>query len=182
MIVTSGPHRHSDPLATAIALIGDDDDPRAVLLEVRQLTQMKFAAIAFVSEDRWIASQVDDGLEFGLAPGDELDVRMTICEQVRARAYEILIDDVSQDPDWSCHPVPRTYGFRSYLSIPILVGNAFFGTLCAIDPDPRMQPLAGIRNKLLVLAGRTGHLLTERMRQDMSAHSTPHFKDSKYRH
>jgi GAF domain-containing protein len=177
MMVTTARHLKSDPLANAIAMIGDDDDLRAVLLEMRQLTGMKFAAIAFVSEERWIASQIDDGLEFGLAPGDELDVQMTICKQVRAGAYEILIDDVARDPDWSSHAVPRKYGFRSYLSIPILVGSAFFGTLCAIDPNPRVQPLADIRDKLLVMAGKTGHLLMERMRQDLSAHSTSHLSN-----
>ena len=63
------------------------------------------------------------------------------------------------------------YGFRSYLSIPILVGSAFFGTLCAIDPDPREQPLAELREKLLELAAKTGRLLMERMRQGIGAHS-----------
>ena len=150
-------------MAAAVALIGDDDDLRALLIEVQQLTGMKFSAVAFVSEDRWIASQVSDGLAFGLTPGDELNVRMTICDQVRTWASEILIDDVAQDPDWSTHPVPRTFGFRSYLSIPIFVGNAFFGTLCAIDPDPREQPLAELRDKLFLLAAEAGRLLMERM-------------------
>ena len=127
--------------------------------------------IELVSEDRWIASLVSDDLKFGLTAGDELDVRTTICDQVRTHSSEILIDDVAKDPDWSSHAVPRMYGFRSYLSIPILVGSAFFGTLCAIDPEPREQPLAELRDKLLLLAAKTGRLLMERMRQGISASS-----------
>lgn len=168
MRVSDANHQALDPLATAVARIGDDDDLRAVLSEVQRLTGMKFSAIAFVSEDRWIASQVNDGLDFGLTPGAELDVRTTICDQVRTWASEILIDDVAQDPDWSEHPVPHMYGFRSYLSIPVLVGNAFFGTLCAIDPTPREQPLAELRDKLLLLAAEAGRLLLERMRSPIS--------------
>ena len=171
MTTRKTPHRNADPLSKAIALIGDDDALRAVLGKVQRLTGMKFAAIAFVSEDRWIASLVTDDLDFGLTAGDELDVRTTICDQVRTCSSEILIDDVARDPAWSSHPVPRMYGFRSYLSIPILVGNAFFGTLCAIDPDPREQPLAELRGKLLTLAAETGRLLIERMRQGIGAHS-----------
>ncbi len=169
MATTKPPQRKRDQLSKAIALIGDDDDLRAVLGKLQRLTQMKFAAIAFVSEDRWVASLVSDGLDFGLAAGDELDVRMTLCDQVRNCSSEILIDDVARDPDWSSHPVPKMYGFRSYLSVPILVGSAFFGTLCAIDPEPRAQPLAELRGKLFELAAETGRLLMERMRQNIAS-------------
>lgn len=170
MTTAKSPHRNADPLSTAIAMVGDDDSLRAVLSKVQRLTGMKFAAIAFVSEDRWIASLVSDDLHFGLTAGDELDVRTTLCDQVRTYSSEILIDDVTKDPAWSGHPVPRMYGFRSYLSIPILVGKAFFGTLCAIDPDPREQPLADLRDTLLELAAETGRLLMERMRLGIGAH------------
>ena len=165
------PPRERDELATAIARIGDDDVLRAVLGKMQRLTGMKFAAIAFVSEERWIASLVSDDLDFGLAAGDELDVRTTICDQVRSCSSEVLIDDVASDPAWSNHPVPQMYGFRSYLSIPILVGSAFFGTLCAIDTDPREQSLAELRGALLELAAETGRLLMERMRRDVGSKS-----------
>ena len=171
MTTRKTPHRNADSLSKAIALIGDDDALRAVLGKVQRLTGMKFAAIAFVSEDRWIASLVTDDLDFGLTAGDELDVRTTICDQVRTCSSEILIDDVARDPAWSGHPVPRLHGFRSYISIPILVGSAFFGTLCAIDPDPREQPLAEHRGELLKLAAETGRLLMERMRHNLGAGS-----------
>ena len=164
MATAHPPPRERDQLSKAIASIGDDDDLRAVLGELQRQTQMKFAAIAFVSEDRWIASLVSDTLDFGLSAGDELDVRATLCAEVRSCSAEILIDDVASDPVWSDHPVPRMYGLRSYLSIPIMIGGAFFGTLCAIDSDPRSQPLAELRGKLLALAAETGRLLMERMR------------------
>ena len=77
-------HGERDELATAIAKVGDDDELRSVLGEVQRLTRMKFAAIAFVSEDRWIASLVSDSVDFGLTAGDELDVRTTICAEVRS--------------------------------------------------------------------------------------------------
>ncbi len=167
MVTASPLSRKGDALSKTVAMIGDDDGLRAVLGEVQRLTRMRFAAIAFVSEDRWIASLVTDDLDFGLTAGDELDVRATLCRQVRSCSSEILIDDVSSDPEWSCHPVPAAYGFQSYLSIPILVGSAFFGTLCAIDPDPREQPLAELRDALMTLAAKAGRLLTDRISQDL---------------
>ena len=118
--------------------LGDNDEVRAILAEVCALTGMGFAAVARVTETRWIACQVDDHIDFGLDPGDELKIKETICDEIRDCGEAIVIDDVNDDIKWSRHPVPVIYGFRSYCSLPIyLADGSFFGTLCAIDPSPR---------------------------------------------
>jgi len=81
------------------------------------------------------------------AAGDELDVRKAICQDVRRGSCEILIDDTESYPLWSDHPSLQRHGFRSYPSVPILVGGSFFGTLCAIDREPRGRPLAEVRDQ-----------------------------------
>lgn len=162
----------TDPLRFAIAEIGDDDKLRAILTDVRAITGMRFAAIAYVSEDRWITSTVQDDLDLGLSPGEELDVSKTLCSEVRRYSCEILIDNVDDDPQWSSHPVPKLYGFRSYLSLPVLVGTSVFGTLCALDREPRLRTLAEIRPRLYELAARSGQLLMERMRHRPDAASS----------
>ncbi len=127
-----------DEIAQDVAALGDDDEVRGILEQVCAITGMGFSAVAFVSDDRWIACQVDDRIDFGLSPGDELEVRKTICDEIRDSGKAVIIDDTDNDPDWWSHPVPILYGFRSYISIPITLGDgAFFGTLCAIDPEPR---------------------------------------------
>ncbi len=98
---------------------------------------MGFAAVARVTEDRWIACSVDDRIGFGLKPGGELKVATTICDEVRAKRSEVVISTVADDPVYCGHPTPAMYGFQSYISIPILLeDDSFFGTLCAIDPRP----------------------------------------------
>jgi len=78
-----------------------------------------------------------DNISFGLAPGDELDVESTLCHEVRQYDREIVIDDVHDDPNYVNHHCPARYGFRSYISVPIRrADGSFFGTLCAIDPEP----------------------------------------------
>lgn len=171
MTTTDPARAMTDPLRFAIAEIGDDEAVRALLTELREITGMRFAALAYVSEDRWITSAVQDDLGFGLIPGDELDVSKTLCSQVRRYSCEILIDNIDNDPQWSSHPVPELYGFRSYLSLPVLVGTSVFGTLCALDREPRLRPLALIRPELYELAARSGHLLIERMRHRLDAAS-----------
>lgn len=138
-----------DDFATEVAAEGDDEEIRSILLEVCNATHMGFAAVARVTEDRWIAAQVLDRIEFGLDPGEELDVKKTICNEIRECGKVIIIDRIAEDPEWRMHPVPMLYGFESYASLPIfLKDGSFYGTLCAIDPEPR--PLSGLETVALL--------------------------------
>ncbi|UXN60690.1 GAF domain-containing sensor histidine kinase [Phyllobacterium zundukense] len=104
-----------------------------ILDVVCRSTGMGFAAVARVTEDRWIACQVLDAIEFGLKPGDELKLKTTICDSREA----VVIDEVANDPVYSNHHMPAIYGFQSYISMPVILPDgSFFGTLCAIGPRP----------------------------------------------
>lgn len=102
-----------------------------------QTTGMGFAAVARVTEDRWLACSVRDEVNFGLEAGGELEVKTTLCNEIRAHHQPIVIDNVSEDPLYMHHHTPRIYGLQSYISIPVFLRNGdFFGTLCAIDSRP----------------------------------------------
>jgi signal transduction histidine kinase len=108
-----------------------------ILDVVCRSTGMGFAAVARVTEERWIACSVQDGIQFGLQPGGELKVETTICHEVRQHREPVVINDVAKDPAYRGHPTPALYGFQSYISMPITMPDGtFFGTLCAIDPKP----------------------------------------------
>jgi signal transduction histidine kinase len=108
-----------------------------ILEVVCTTTGMGFAAVARVTEDRWIACGVRDGIAFGLQPGGELKIETTICHEIRGSREAVVIDNVAEDDDYRCHPTPTMYGFQSYISVPIILADgSFFGTLCAIDPRP----------------------------------------------
>ena len=142
-----------DELATTMAALGNDSDIQVLLARVCDLTGMGFAAVAHVSDSRWIACQVNDRVAFGLKPGDELEIKKTICDEIRESGQAIAIEDTAKDPDWWNHPVPILYGFHSYISLPIMVANQFFGTLCAIDDAPRERSFAVIIDELQAIAG-----------------------------
>jgi signal transduction histidine kinase len=104
---------------------------------VCRTTGMRFAAVARVTEDRWIACSVRDDINFGLKPGGELKVESTICHEIRQNGEAVIIDHVSEDAIYAGHHTPQAYGLQSYISMPIrLTDGSFFGTLCAIDPEP----------------------------------------------
>ncbi|MEO7271183.1 MAG: GAF domain-containing sensor histidine kinase, partial [Vicinamibacterales bacterium] len=127
-------NRRLDPEVEAVARIGVVP---AILDVVCKVTGMGFSAVARVTGDRWIACAVKDSIHFGLQPGGELQLETTICNEVRTQGRLIAIDDVAEDPLYRDHPTPRIYGFQSYISVPIRLENGeFFGTLCAIGPNP----------------------------------------------
>jgi signal transduction histidine kinase len=113
-----------------------DAVPR-ILEVVCHSTGMGFAAVARVTDDRWICCAVRDEIAFGLKPGDELKLETTICNEIRQSHQAVVIEHVAEDKDFSGHHTPAMYGFQSYISMPIILADgSMFGTLCAFDPRP----------------------------------------------
>lgn len=133
----------SRPVAAAKDFARDIEDVAGIaavplILDLAlQMTGMGFAAVARVTDDRWITCQALDHVAFGLKPGDELPIESTICNEIRGHRTPVVIDDVGDDPVYRDHHTPRIYGLKSYISFPILLADGrFFGTLCAIDTRP----------------------------------------------
>jgi signal transduction histidine kinase len=108
-----------------------------ILDVVSRITGMGFVAIARVTSTQWVCCAVRDKINFGLEPGGELQVETTICNEIRGHGKLVVFDDAKEDDVFCNHPTPKMYGFRSYISSPIiLTDGTVWGTLCAIDPDP----------------------------------------------
>ncbi len=108
-----------------------------ILEVICRSTGMGFAAVARVTENRWIACSVRDDIGFGLKPGGELEVQTTICHEIRQSGKGVIFDNADDDPVFAGHHTPAMYGLKSYISLPIMLKDGtFFGTLCAIDPKP----------------------------------------------
>jgi signal transduction histidine kinase len=127
-----------DPFWQDIKRISSISEVPLILEACRAATGMGFTAVARVTEDRWITCSSLDHLNFGLKPGEELEVSSTICHEVRNCRDTIVIPDVDASEAYRNHHTPRRYGFKSYISVPIIrKDGSFWGTLCAIDPEPR---------------------------------------------
>jgi len=131
-----------------------------ILEIICRTTGMGFAAVARVTPERWIACEVRDEIQFGLKVGGELKIDSTICHEIRQSGKEVLIDDVINDEYFCSHHTPLMYGFRSYISVPIwLADNSFFGTLCAIDPNPAILVHTPIRGLFKVYSSLIAFLI-----------------------
>jgi signal transduction histidine kinase len=128
--------RVTDSITSDIAAVSRVDVIPKILEVVCRTTGMGFAAVARVTRDRWVACAVQDNIGFGLTPGAELELKSTICDEIRDSGKLVVFDDASVDPVFRDHHTPRIYGLKSYISVPIRHRGEFFGTLCAIDPNP----------------------------------------------
>jgi signal transduction histidine kinase len=108
------------------------------LLEVLcETTGMRFATVARVSETTWTACVVKDDINFGLKPGQQLNLESTLCIESKRANESIFIEQASTDPRYCKHHTPEIYKIESYVSVPIILANGrYFGNLCAIDPAP----------------------------------------------
>lgn len=146
----------SEPEGAVAAVQGVEVVP-TILDTLCRLTGMGFAAVAHVTEDRWIACAVRDEIAFGLEPGGELKIETTICHEIRQCGEPVVIDDVDADPVYADHHTPALYGLKSYISVPIiLAGDRFFGTLCAIDPKPAHLSRPEVVNTIQMFASLIG--------------------------
>jgi signal transduction histidine kinase len=126
----------SDHAADVAAVQRIEAVPR-ILEVVCRTTGMGFAAVARVTEERWVCCAVKDDIAFGLIPGSELKLETTICDEIRQNRQAVVIDEVAKSKVFAAHHTPLMYGFQSYISMPIVrADGSFFGTLCAIDPRP----------------------------------------------
>ncbi|WP_158801512.1 GAF domain-containing sensor histidine kinase [Acidisoma sp. L85] len=128
----------ADVAKAAIAASARIDALPVILDVICRTTGMGFVAVARVTDDRWIACDLLDRINFGLKPGGELKIETTICSEIRRDAEPVVTDHVDLDPRHGQHHTPRLYGFQSYISMPIVrADGSMFGALCAIDPQPR---------------------------------------------
>lgn len=136
--VSSVPDTSTPPSLTRdIAMIQSIAAIPTIMRVITETTGLRWIGVARVTPEQWTLCSVNDQLNFGLKPGDELDIANTFCDQVRRDNAGIFIDHVKEDAQYCGHPVPRNYGFESYFSIPVYrKDGSFFGTLCGLDPVP----------------------------------------------
>jgi len=160
-----------DPIRNAIAIFDAMPTLPAILKLLRDQTDMRFIGIARVTPERWVTCAVLDDAGLGLKIGDELDVNTTLCRAQLDQPHTIVFDDARAHPVYVNHPAPRLYGFRSHISVPIcLADGSYFGSLCGLDPDPRLiadTRGAGMMENMASLIGRLidealSHVATER--------------------
>lgn len=120
-----------------IAAVGRIGAVPTILKVVSEVTGLRLALIARVTNDDWTACAVLDRMNFGLGVGDQLAVATTLCSEVRESHEPIIVEHASVEPSFCAHATPKMYGFESYIAVPIFRRNGeYFGNVCALDSAP----------------------------------------------
>ena len=85
---------------------------QTILEVICQTTGMGFAAVARVTDTRWMACSVRDEVNFGLKAGEELPLETTLCHEVKNQGAAIVIDHVAKDDQYCGHHTPRITASR----------------------------------------------------------------------
>ncbi|WNG36203.1 GAF domain-containing sensor histidine kinase [Archangium violaceum] len=127
----------SEPLDEEVAAVGRIEAIKTVLRVLLRTTGLRLAVVSHVTAESWTCCAVLDEMNFGLEPGDTLEIATTFCNNVRSSAAPLRITHASADPRFTNHPAPRLYGVESYIAVPVYRRNgSFFGVLCAVDAKP----------------------------------------------
>jgi signal transduction histidine kinase len=121
----------------AVAAIGRIDVVPTLLKVVCEITGMRFAVVARITDKTWIACAVKDDIHFGLEPGAQFPVDAASCLEALTSRHPLVIEHASIDPLY-CRPLaPALHPIESCISAPIILANGrYFGNLSALDPSP----------------------------------------------
>jgi len=85
-----------------------------------EMTGMRVAVVARITDNTWTACAVKDEAHFGLRPGMQFPVDMTLFFDSCASRAPIVIEHASADPRYCDHEAPRRYRIESYISVRII--------------------------------------------------------------
>jgi signal transduction histidine kinase len=113
----------------------------AVMMILRTLcdiTDLRYSVVARLTEESWTACAIYDNMNFGLSPGDGLELRTTYCNTIREQSAPLLVRHASREPEFQNHPALKHYAVESYIGVPLYRENGeYFGVLCALDTEPK---------------------------------------------
>jgi signal transduction histidine kinase len=157
----------SENAACAVAAIARIDAVPSFLKVLCEITGMRVAVVARVTDKTWTACAVKDEAHFGLRPGMEFPIDMTLCFDSCASRTPIVIEHASADPRYCDHEAPRRYRIGSYVSVPIIRANGgYFGSLTALDPNPRKVAAPGILSMFAEFAALIAAQLDNQLLQE----------------
>ena len=109
-----------------IEILANSELVGTILETVMLATGMRFAAVARVTANRWVACRTVDETQFGLKSGDEIEIRSTFCQSVRDTAQKVLFNNSATDEVYANHPIALKFGISSYASLPIYRSDGSF--------------------------------------------------------
>ena len=111
-----------------------DEGINETLALVADLVGISLTMIHRLEGDTLVVSHACDRMGLGITPPVVIRRVDTFCDTVLKTLAPLVVHDADADPRWIALPGKQLVGTRSYISVPILLGDGrVFGTLCAHD-------------------------------------------------
>jgi signal transduction histidine kinase len=124
-------------IAEPVAAVSRIDLVPTLLNVLCEMTGMRVAVVARVTDKTWTACAVKDDIHFGLEPGTQFPVDATLGFEALASRRPLVIEHASADPLYSRPRAPALLPIESFISAPIILADGrHFGNLSALDSNP----------------------------------------------
>jgi signal transduction histidine kinase len=161
----------TDEVSQAVAAIRRIEAVPTLLEVLCEITSMRLAMVAHVRAKVWTVCALQDDLHLGITPGGPLAIRTNLGLESQASRTPIVIEQASTDPRYMNRHKRGLYQVESYVSVPIfLPSGAYFGTLCAFDPEPAKVGQAFVLSTFIRFAALIASQLTQQEREQTALH------------
>jgi two-component system, NarL family, response regulator LiaR len=111
-----------------------DEAINETLALLADLTGISLTMIHRLEDDALVVSHACDRMGLGIQTPVTVRCADTFCDTVLKTLQPLIVPDADADPRWRQLPGKLLIGTRSYVSVPIVLGDGrVFGTLCAHD-------------------------------------------------
>ncbi|GAB4188705.1 MAG: hypothetical protein OHK0022_00730 [Roseiflexaceae bacterium] len=142
--ILSGTPTPSEMLATLAKLAGTrfasiQEALNTYLEVVGRMVGVRSAFVAHLTNEVMEVLGAWDDNGCGIPAGGVEPLEETFCQYVRASATPVMVTQADRDPRVQNVSTRNTFNIGSYLGVPLIVENGeLFGTLCLLDPEPRL--------------------------------------------
>ena len=162
----------TDLMSDDIAFLSHTEAIQHILRVLAYTTGLRISLVARVTEDSWTCCAVLDEANFGLKPGDQLEVNTTFCNVVRTTNAPVLINQAKIHPFFGSHIAVSMYNVENYIAVPLTLRDGrYFGVLCALDVVPFEANLN--ENNVTIF-----NLLSQLVAYEMEAEAERHTKQA----
>jgi len=127
----------TDLISDDIAFLSQTESIQHILRVLSYTTGLRISLVARVTEDSWTCCAVLDEANFGLKPGDQLEVETTFCNVVRTSNAPLLLNQAKLHPVFGDHVAIKLYNVENYIAVPLYLRDGrYFGVVCALDVVP----------------------------------------------
>ncbi len=159
-------------IAEPVAAIGRIDLVPTLLNVLCEMTGMRVAVVARVTDKTWTACAVKDDIQFGLEPGTQFPLDATLGFEALASRRPLVIEHASTDPLYSRSRDPAFLPIESFISAPIILADGrHFGNLSALDSNPAKIGEPRIASMFEQFAALIAAQLDNQLLQDRQHHA-----------